>query len=61
LFCSGRRFDGIPGLIYRLQRAFNVTGPRDTIDVQTAPASSLIEYHETNPPQGVAFYRAVQP
>jgi hypothetical protein len=25
------------------------------------PASGLIEYHETSPPPGQAFYRAVQP
>jgi hypothetical protein len=55
------RFDGIPGLPYRLERALNVTGPWETIDTQTAPASRLIEYHETNPLLGLAFYRTVQP
>jgi len=47
--------------VYHLQRATSVTGPWDTIDTQTAPASGLIEYHETNPPPGQAFYRSVQP
>ena len=27
----------------------------------TAPASGLIEYHETSPPPGAAFYRTAQP
>lgn len=55
------RFDGVPGLTYRLQRALNVTGPWDTIDTQTTPPSGFIEYHETNPPPAAAFYRTVQP
>jgi hypothetical protein len=55
------RFDGIPGLTYRLQRALNVTGPWDTIDTQTSPASGFIEYYQTNSPPDVAFYRTVQP
>jgi len=54
-------FKGIPGLSYRLQRAVGVTGPWATIDTQTAPASGLIEYHETNPPPSAAFYRTVTP
>ena len=51
----------IPDLTYRLQRAPIVTGPWDTIDTQTLPASGFIEFHETNPPVGQAFYRTVQP
>jgi len=41
------RFDGIPNLTYRLERASGIAGPWDTIDTQIAPASGLIEYHET--------------
>ena len=55
------RFEGAPGLTYRLQRASSVTGPWYTIDTQTAPASGLIEYHETTPLPGAAFYRTVTP
>jgi len=54
-------FKGIPDLTYRLQRAATLSGPWDTIDTQTAPASGLIEYHETTPPSDAAFYRTVQP
>jgi len=31
------------------------------IATNTAPASGLIEYHETTPPPCQAFYRALQP
>ncbi|MBI3852806.1 MAG: FG-GAP repeat protein [Verrucomicrobia bacterium] len=55
------RFNGAPELTYRLQRASSVTGPWDTIDTQTAPASGLIEYHETTPRPAAAFYRTVTP
>jgi hypothetical protein len=55
------RLAGHAGFPYRLQRAPGVIGPWDTLDTHTAPASGLIEYHETNPPPGQAFYRTVQP
>jgi hypothetical protein len=55
------RFVGIPNLTYRLERASSIAGPWDTIDTQTAPASGLIEYHETSPLPGAAFYRTVTP
>jgi len=55
------RFKGVPNLTYRLQRAATLSGPWDTINTQTAPASGLIEYHETTPPSDAAFYRTVQP
>ena len=53
--------NGLPDVTYRLQRAPTVTGPWSTIATNTAPASGVIEYHETNPPPGAAFYRTVQP
>jgi hypothetical protein len=55
------RFNGIPNLSYRLQRAHDVTGPWSDIATNTAPASGLVEYHETNPLAGQAFYRTVMP
>jgi hypothetical protein len=55
------RFNGIPDLSYRLQRATNVAGPWDTIDTQTASAFGLIEYHETTPLSSGALYRTVHP
>ena len=55
------RFKGIPYLNYRLQRAPSVTGPWETIDTQTAPASGLIEYRDVDPLPGQAFYRTAQP
>jgi hypothetical protein len=42
-------------------RALGATGPWDTIDTPTAPATGLLEYHDTNPLPGQAFYRAAQP
>jgi hypothetical protein len=54
-------FKGTPDLTYRLQRALSLTGPWDTITTNTAPASGLIEYHETTLLPDAAFYRTVQP
>jgi T5SS/PEP-CTERM-associated repeat protein len=55
------RYTGVPTLNYRLQRAASVTGPWSGIATNTAPASGLVEYHETALPPGQAFYRTVQP
>ena len=55
------RFTGAPDVTYRLQRALGVTGIWSNLATNTGPASGLIEYHETSPPPGQAFYRAVQP
>ena len=55
------RFSGVPGSDYRLQRAASVTGPWSDLATNTAPASGLIEYHETTPPPGKSFYRSVHP
>ena len=52
---------GAPDVTCRLQRAFSVTGPWSDLATNTAPASSVIEYHEASPPPGQAFYRTVQP
>jgi hypothetical protein len=50
-----------PACTCRFQRDPNLTGPWDTLDTQTAPASGLIEFHDTNAPPNQAFYRRVQP
>ncbi len=50
-----------PAVTYRLHRAASVTGPWSNVATNTAPASGLLEYHETAPPPGSAFYRAVRP
>jgi hypothetical protein len=55
------RFNGTPDLTYRLQRATDITGPWNTLDTQTASASSLIEYHDASPLPSQAFYRTVEP
>jgi hypothetical protein len=54
-------FNGAPEITYRLQRAPSVTGPWSDLVTNTAPASGRIEYHETSPPPGAAFYRTAQP
>ena len=55
------RFNGVPDLGYRLQRAPSVAGPWSSLVTNTAPVSGLIEYHETSPVPGAAFYRTMQP
>lgn len=52
---------GAPDITYRMQRAPSVTGPWSDLATNTAPASGLIEYHETSPPPGAAFYRTSAP
>ena len=54
-------FNGAPEITYRLQRAPSVTGPWSDLATNIAPASGRIEYHETAPPPGAAFYRTAQP
>ena len=55
------RFTGVPGHSYNLERAPAVTGPWSTLATPTAPISGLLEYVDTNPSVGTAFYRTVQP
>jgi hypothetical protein len=55
------RYHASPGSTNRLQRTASVTGPWSNRATNTAPASGLIEYHETNPPASEQFYRTVQP
>jgi len=38
-----------------------VNDPWFDLAANTAPASGLMEFHETSPPLGQAFYRTVQP
>ncbi|MBI3850246.1 MAG: FG-GAP repeat protein [Verrucomicrobia bacterium] len=52
---------GRSNVTYQLQRAPSVTGPWSALVTNSAPASGLLEYHETSPPPGAAFYRTVQP
>jgi hypothetical protein len=54
-------FIGIPDRSYTIERAPTVTGPWSTLNAQTAPASGPLEYLDTPPPPGSAFYRTVQP
>jgi hypothetical protein len=54
-------FNGVPTVAYRMQRAPSVSGPWSDLVTNTAPASGLIEYHETSPPPDATFYRPVQP
>ena len=55
------RFEGHAGFTYRLQRAANVTGSWSNIATNTAPASGLVEFHDTTPLPGRGFYRTLQP
>jgi hypothetical protein len=51
------RYTGAPDVGYCLQRADSVSGPWSDIATNTAPASGIVEYHETIPPASQAFYR----
>ena len=55
------RFTGVPNVTCRLLRAASVTGTWSNLATNTAPASGLIEYHETFPVRSQAFYRTTQP
>jgi hypothetical protein len=55
------RFTGVPSRSYAIERAPAVTGPWTPINTQTAPLSGLLEYIDTTPPPGSAFYRTAQP
>jgi uncharacterized delta-60 repeat protein len=55
------RFTGIPGRSYTIEHAPAVTGPWTTLNIQTTPASGLLEHIDATLPVGSAFYRTVQP
>ena len=54
------RGSATPGSIYQLQRANAVVGPW-SLNATAAVAVGTVEFHDTNPPPGQAFYRVVQP
>ncbi len=54
------RFWGIPGTDYHIERSVDL----DTwipIGLRTAPANGIIEFTDTSPPAGKAFYRTATP
>jgi len=55
------RHTGVHDLTYRLQGAANLTGPWSDRATNIMPPSGFIEFHETSPPPGGYFYRAIQP
>jgi hypothetical protein len=55
------RFTGVLGHTYSIERAPAITGPWTTIATPTAPIQGIIEYTDTNPPAGGAFYRTSAP
>jgi hypothetical protein len=55
------RVTGLLGRSYNIQRAPAVIGPWSTINTQTAPASGLLEYLDTNSPAAATFYRTSEP
>jgi streptogramin lyase len=54
------QFQGTGNLNYQLLRAQAVNRPWTTNAVQTAPGTGLVEFDDTSPPPGQAFYRIVQ-
>jgi len=55
------RFTGAPGRSHTIERAPAATGPWDILATPAAPLDGLIEYVDTNPPLGAAFYRTSAP
>jgi uncharacterized delta-60 repeat protein len=55
------RFPGVKGRSYIIERATAVTGPWTSFDTQTTPLSGVIEFLDTAPPVGAAFYRTREP
>jgi hypothetical protein len=55
------RFKGTPGLTYRLERAFNVTGPWSTIATSTANEFGVLNFQDTFTLASQAFYRTARP
>jgi hypothetical protein len=55
------RLTGTPGVTYRLERAPSVTGSWSSIDAKAPSVSGFLEFHDTLPLPGQAFYRVVQP
>jgi hypothetical protein len=54
------RFWGVPGTVYHIERSMDL----DTwtpIGLRTAPANGVIEFTDTAPPAGKAFYRTATP
>jgi len=56
------RFAGIPGFTYHIERTQTMS-PANWIDLGTvvAPDDGQIDFGDTNPPQGSAFYRTAAP
>jgi hypothetical protein len=55
------RFVGVPGYLYTLQRASNVSGPWTSLGPVPADANGLGTFTDTDPPPGSAFYRTTYP
>ena len=55
------QFTGVAGHNYNIERAPAVTGPWSTLATPTAPPGGLIDYTDTNPPAGAAYYRTSTP
>jgi hypothetical protein len=55
------RYNGVPGLTYKLLRAPTVVGPWDTIDTEVAPGSGIIDFADPTPTVPNSFYRVEGP
>jgi hypothetical protein len=54
------RFWGIPGTDYHIERSIDLE-TWTPIGLRTAPANGIIEFTDTSPPAGKAFYRTATP
>ena len=57
------RFAGIPGFTYHIERTGSLSSPVTWTDIGSvvAPEDGQVEFDDTNPPSGSAFYRTASP
>ena len=53
-------FSGVPGYVYEVERADNLSGPWSPMLTTNAPPNGLWLFEDQNPPQPTAFYRTRQ-
>ncbi|MGC8744513.1 MAG: cadherin-like domain-containing protein [Verrucomicrobiia bacterium] len=50
-------YSGEPGAAYSIERATDINGPWTSIFTGQSPVHTIIDFVDTNPPQGTGFYR----
>lgn len=50
-------YSGVSGSVYSIERATDINGPWTSIFTGQVPIHTIIDFVDTNPPQGAGFYR----